>query len=74
MNPLRRRVRRSIPAACAAIIALAVLSAAPAVAVSPPADEYGAHVVHCAQEHGFEGEHNPAMHLGRSGWDGGHVC
>jgi hypothetical protein len=39
---------------------------------APPADpgDFGHHVANCAQEHGFDGEHNPGMHRGRADWDG----
>ena len=33
--------------------------------------EFGRHISHCAQEHGFSGAHNPGMHQGRAGWHGG---
>lgn len=33
--------------------------------------DYGHHVVSCAQTHGFDGTHNPGMHQGFAGWDGG---
>ena len=33
------------------------------------AGEFGQHVRHCAQHHGFDGSHNPGMHQGAAGWD-----
>lgn len=50
-----------------------MLVAGPAFAASANAD-YGQHVRHCAQEHGFNGDHNPGLHQGKSGWDPTHVC
>jgi hypothetical protein len=74
MTSLSRLARHAIPAACAATLAIAVLSAPPAGAAPAPANVYGAHVVHCVQGHGFDGVQNPSMHRGRSGWDSSHVC
>jgi hypothetical protein len=53
------------------VLALAVSGRAQA---ATSADDFGQHVVTCAQEHGFAGDHNPGMHQGRSGWDPAHVC
>lgn len=50
-----------------------MLVAAPAFAANATAD-YGQHVRHCAQHHGFNGEHHPGTHQGKSGWDPTHVC
>lgn len=50
-----------------------MLVSAPAFAASANAG-YGQHVRHCAQEHGFTGDHNPGLHQGKSGWDPTHVC
>ncbi|MBK8460630.1 MAG: hypothetical protein IPL43_10990 [Micropruina sp.] len=47
--------------------------ASPAFAANANAD-FGHHVHHCAQHMGFDGEHNPGMHEGKSGWDPAHVC
>jgi hypothetical protein len=38
------------------------------------ASDYGNHVRNCAQTMGFDGEHNPGMHHGFSGWNPGHHC
>lgn len=48
---------------------LLALPAAPALA-EPPAS-LGSHVRVCAQTMGFSGSHNPGMHRGAAGWDGG---
>lgn len=32
--------------------------------------EFGHHVAECVQTMDFDGEHNPGMHQGVSGWDG----
>lgn len=48
-----------------------VLAGATTLALQPgaaAAGEYGQHVRQCAQEHGFDGSHNPGMHRGASGW------
>jgi len=47
--------------------------ALPAQALAQPSGsgaDYGHHVAGCAQTMGFDGEHNPGMHQGRTGWDG----
>lgn len=38
------------------------------------ADDFGRHVVSCAQDVGLDGDHNPGMHPGRVGWDPSGVC
>lgn len=56
----------------AAIAAVALLVAAtPAQAAH--GREFGGHIASCAQTMGFDGEHNPGMHNGHSGW-AGHTC
>ncbi|MFZ1412120.1 MAG: hypothetical protein WAS07_11720 [Micropruina sp.] len=47
--------------------------ASPAFAANANAD-FGHHVHHCVHHMGFDGEHNPGMHQGKSGWDPAHVC
>lgn len=54
--------------------AVSVLSVAGTASAATPADDYGAHVVSCVQSHGFDAEHNPGIHHGRSGWSPEHVC
>ena len=53
--------------------AATVMIAGPA-SVANADDDFGQHVRMCAQEHGFDGDHNPGMHQGMSGWDPSHVC
>lgn len=46
-----------------------VLTAAPAAALDDVPNPYADHVVHCAQDMGFTGSHNPGVHhQGFSGW------
>jgi len=58
--------------------AVALTLAPAAVMVAGPVavadDDFGQHVRMCAQEHGFDGDHNPGMHQGKSEWDPSHVC
>lgn len=62
--------RTTYAAGIAALLAAMVVPAGPAVA----APEYAEHVVHCAQEMGFSGTHNPGVHhQGFSGWQA-HEC
>lgn len=54
-----------------ALVVAAVLLL-PGIAQAQTGADYGQHVVMCAQEMGFDGEHNPGvMHRGFSGWPGG---
>lgn len=39
---------------------------------SPVNDGFGRHVASCARDGGFDGAHNPSVHRGPAGWDGGH--
>ena len=59
---------------------MAVLVAAAAIALIPvtasastgSGRDFGQHVANCAQlMGGFSGTHNPGMHQGFAGWDGG---
>ena len=34
-------------------------------------DGFGRHVASCVRASGFDGAHNPGMHRGAAGWDGG---
>lgn len=57
--------RTTYPAGITALLAATFVSAGPAAA----ALEYAEHVVHCAQEMGMSGTHNPGVHhQGFSGW------
>ena len=63
--------RRTTPSLVTGLVTV-VLSAGTALALLPgaaAADEFGQHVRHCAQHHGFDGSHNPGMHQGAAGWD-----
>ena len=52
-------------------VAVALLAALPSAAqAAPSADNFGQHVSTCAQTMGVNGDHNPGMHHGASGWDG----
>jgi len=48
----------------------ATFAAGPAMADASAQADFGTHVAECTQTHGFDGEHNPGMHEGRSGWLG----
>jgi hypothetical protein len=43
-------------------------------AAAPDAGGFGHHVAACAQLAGFDGNHNPGMHRGVTGWEPGHAC
>jgi len=71
MSTNRRHLTiRSTAATAAAALVVATGGLEPANA----ADDFGSHVVDCAQDPGFNGEHNPGMHRGYAGWDPTHVC
>ena len=57
-------------AALTAAVALTGTILAPASA----SDDFGKHVVACAQGTGLDGSHNPGMHRGFAGWDPSHAC
>lgn len=68
---MTRTATRTFSAALAgAALALAVGAAVPANA----SDDFGQHVRTCAQTMGFNGQMNPGMHRGYSGWDPSHIC
>lgn len=50
-------------------LAVAPLVAAPASA-EPAEGTYAEHVVACARAGHLDGDHNPGMHHGHSGWTG----
>jgi hypothetical protein len=56
------------------IMAALVLTPAMASAGTGTGQEFGQHVVTCAQTMGFNGDHNPGMHQGFAGWDPAHTC
>lgn len=65
-----RPVQLSIPVAA---LFLTATAEAPAAAAEPPVP-FGEHVVHCAQQMGFSGDHNPGVHhQGFSNWQD-HTC
>lgn len=73
------RLSRRYPCRIVALPAVVLLgltgtASAAVSAEAAPGDDYGQHVVHCAQHHGFAGDHNPGMHQGRAGWSPDHVC
>jgi hypothetical protein len=59
--------------ATAVVVAATVMVVGPAT-VANADEDFGQHVRMCAQEHGFDGAHNPGTHQGHSGWDPSHVC
>ncbi len=60
-----------MPRKTLAALVVLVLLVLPGVARAQTGADYGRHVVMCAQEMGFDGEHNPGvMHRGFSGWPG----
>ncbi len=54
----------------ASVASLAFFAAVPAMVDASASADFGHHVAECAQTHGLDGEHNPGMHQGRSGWSG----
>lgn len=54
----------------ASVAILAFFAAPSAMTAASASADFGRHVAECAQTHGFDGEHNPGMHQGRSGWSG----
>ena len=60
--------------AAGTVTAALVLIPAAASAATGTGQEFGQHVVTCAQTMGFDGMHNPGMHQGFSGWDPAHRC
>lgn len=60
---------------CAIIVGIVFASGGPAAAFAAESSGafYGEHVVACTQTMGLDGVHNPGMHRGFSGWEGG-VC
>lgn len=53
----------------------AALSSGTPAASAGTGSEYAEHVVHCAQDMGFGGSHNPGVHhRGFASWPGAHEC
>ena len=61
---------RTVHSIVISIAIFVVVAAAPATMAASVQAEFGSHVAHCAQTHGFDGDHNPGVHQGRSGWSG----
>ncbi len=58
-------------AAVGAALVIPLQASSPAWAAPPAgAGTFGQHVRVCAQQVGFNGDHNPGMHHGAAGWDG----
>ena len=57
-------------------LALAAPAAVLGAGVTPAVadNQFGQHVRTCAQDMGFDGEHNPGMHQGAQGWSPDHTC
>ena len=66
----RTFIKVTSAAALTAVVAVAGAALAPASA----SDDFGEHVVACAQGVGLDGSHNPGMHQGYAGWDPSHAC
>lgn len=67
-------IRRSVAIAGVATLAVVVLPASASAETGTTGGDFGHHVVMCAQEMGFDGQHNPGMHQGFAGWDAAHPC
>ena len=68
-----RRTRAAVAAAGLSVMVLGVV-AAPTAGAAAASSDFGRHVFACVQEHGFDGEHNPGAHEGRSDWSADHEC
>jgi hypothetical protein len=69
----RTPLRRAGTVFAAGLVA-ALLSNGTASAEPEPPDPYATHVLECLHVHGFDGDMNPGMHHGRSGWEATHQC
>jgi len=68
------RTARILLATALAVGAVVLPAAGASATTSDPGPAFGTHVFECAQTMGFSGTHNPGMHQGKSGWDGGMTC
>ncbi len=68
-----RRISERLVAAGTVTAAL-VLTPAMASAGTGTGQEFGQHVVTCAQTMELNGMDNPGMHQGFAGWDPAHTC
>lgn len=59
-----------VTSAATAAVLLLLTGTGPASA----ADDFGQHVTSCVRSMGFDGQHNPGMHRGYSGWSADHIC
>ena len=66
MNPVRILLATALAAGTVMLSATGASAAAP-----DPGPAFGQHVSACAKTMGFSGAHNPGVHHGKSGWDGG---
>ncbi|MFP5336362.1 MAG: hypothetical protein ACLGIV_13720 [Actinomycetes bacterium] len=66
-------ITRSIVVAVLAPAALGIVLAPPAAAAPAPQPAFGQHVSECARTTGLDGDHNPGMHRGITGWHA-HSC
>lgn len=63
-------MRRTFQIAIAVTVLAVPMIGTPAWADQPGAGDFGSHVSTCAQQLGFNGDHNPGMHQGAAGWNG----
>ena len=68
------RTRTLINVTSAAALTASVALAGTVLAPASASDDFGKHVVACAQGVGFDGSHNPGMHRGYADWDPAHAC
>ena len=66
---MKRQLMQGTIALALAVAGLSVAGSSTAQA-SPGEQQFGHHVANCARVMGFDGDHNPGMHHGTSGWDG----
>lgn len=72
VGSMRKSALRTVSVAVL-VTGLAVVGSGTASAAGTGRD-FGQHVRTCPQTKGFDGEHNPGMHHGFSGWDPSHTC
>lgn len=64
-----RCLRTSMAMLGTVVVAVVALPAAAWADAEPTGRDFGEHVVTCEQTMGFNGQHNPGMHMGFGGWD-----
>ena len=57
-----------------AVVAVLLLPVPASADTGSTGRDFGGHVVMCAQDMGFNGQHNPGMRQGFAGWDVAHMC